>query len=142
MSDHDAMRWGQAARVCREAMKIIEEVESRTVFCDFAEPVELVLLGSPLVVERDGECVVACNVCLMASMRVRVVEFTLQEFSVFVDLRSKVDDLSGVLWAVQRSGDGVACVMHVDFLTWFEAEDKKTLDLEAMYGSAALDKGR
>lgn len=43
-----------------------------------------------------------------------------------------------MLWEVRRPGDGVACVASVNLLSWFRAEEKKTVDLEAMYGSAAL----
>ncbi len=140
MSDHDAMRWAHAAQVCAEAAATREEVEKRTVFDDLDEPVELVVLGPPLVVERDGSVAIACNVILHDGMKARVVEFTAAEWGVIDYCRRIGAPLLKMWWAVCRK-DGTSVVMR-RYRCWTERkaiEESATIDLEAMYGNAALD---
>lgn len=140
MRDHDGMRWERASRVCAEVAAVREEVERRTVFDDFMDPVQLIVKGPPLVVERDGSVVIACNVILRDRMQLRVVEFRPDEWSVIDSHRRNGAPLLNMWWEVCRAG-GTSVVMR-QFANWIEKSriaEKSGIDLESMYGSSALE---
>lgn len=140
MTDHDGMRWERAAGVCAEIAAVRAEVERRTVFDDFLDPVELAVKGPPLVVERDGSVVIACDVILRDRMQLRVVEFRPDEWSVIDDHRRRGAPLLHMWWEVCRAG-GTSVIMR-RFANWIEKSEiaeKSGIDLESMYGSSALE---
>lgn len=142
--DRDALAWGLAEKVCREAEAVSEDVGKHTVFNEFDEPVRLALLGHPLAVDVDGCIRLACNVFLQDRTKVRVVEFSTKEFSVFIGYRRTGAPITKIWWDVCRAGVYSGIVMR-GYLNWVEVgsvEDTELIDLRKMYGSSATEDER